>query len=187
MGRPRAADRTPAILDAAKDLLGEVGYDRLRIQDVADRAGAGLDTLYRRWPTKQALIVDAISYYADGLLSPIQDDPKADLLDLFRATIDKMCGKGSEMLPGLITAFRSDPELAEVVRKRVVAPIRERASADLSHIVGADNAFLELLIDLVPALVLFRTVLLGNVVSTDELLGSILDLITTLAPSPTSA
>jgi len=90
MGRPRAADRTPAILEAAKDLLSEVGYDRLRIQDVADRAGAGLATLYRRWPTKQALVADAIRYYADGLLSPIEDDPEADLMALFRMTIDKM-------------------------------------------------------------------------------------------------
>jgi hypothetical protein len=71
MGRPRAADRTPAILEAAKALLGEVGYDRLRIQDVANRAGAGLATLYRRWPTKQALVADAISHHAHALLTPI--------------------------------------------------------------------------------------------------------------------
>jgi AcrR family transcriptional regulator len=187
MGRPRAADRTPAILDAAKDLLGEVGYDRLRIQDVADRAGAGLATLYRRWPTKQALIADAISHHADALLTPIQDDPRADLMALCRATIDKMCGKDGETLPGLISAFRTEPELAQVVRDRVIAPIRERARADLSRIVDADNPFLELLIDIVPALVLFRTVLLGEAVITDEFLGSMLDLITTLAPSPTSA
>jgi AcrR family transcriptional regulator len=187
MGRPRAADRTPAILEAAKDLLGEVGYDRLRIQDVADRAGAGLATLYRRWPTKQALVADAISHYADALLTPIQDDPQADVMALFRATIDKMCGKDGEMLPGLISAFRLEPELAEVVRSRVIEPIRERARADLCRIVDADNAFLDLLVDIVPAVVLFRTVLLGEVVITDEFLGSIFDLITTLAPSSTFA
>jgi AcrR family transcriptional regulator len=187
MGRPRAADRTPAILEAAKDLLGEVGYDRLRIQDVADRAGAGLATLYRRWPTKQALIADAIIHHADALLTPVQDDPRADLMALCRATIDKMCGKDGEMLPGLISAFRMEPELAEVVRDRVIAPLRERARADLCRIVDADKPFLELLIDIVPALVLFRTVLLGEAVVTDEFLGSFLDLITTLAPSPTSA
>jgi hypothetical protein len=80
-----------------------------------------------------------------------------------------------------------EPELAEVVRDRVFTPIRQRARADLSRIVDADNPFLELLIDIVPALVLFRTVLLGEAVVTDEFLGSILDLITTLARSPTSA
>ena len=53
-GRPRAADRDAALLDATQQLLDELGYDRLRIQDVADRAHAGLGTIYRRWPTKQS-------------------------------------------------------------------------------------------------------------------------------------
>jgi AcrR family transcriptional regulator len=187
MGRPRAEDRTPAILEAAKELLGELGYDRLRIQDVADRAGAGLATLYRRWPTKQALVADAIRYHADALLPPEQEDPKADLLALFRAMTDKMCGEGGEVLPGLVTAFRTEPALAEVVRHEVLAPMRARARADLSRILGADNASLELLIDVVPALVMFRTVILGDDVITDEVLGSMLDLITAMAPSSTSA
>jgi AcrR family transcriptional regulator len=187
MGRPRAEDRTPAILEAAKELLGELGYDRLRIQDVADRAGAGLATLYRRWPTKQALVADAIRYHADALLPPEQEDPKADLLALFRAMTDKMCGEGGEVLPGLVTAFRTEPALAEVVRHEVLAPMRARARADLSRILGADNASIELLIDVVPALVMFRTVILGDDVITDEVLGSMLDLITAMAPSSTSA
>src|ERR1700737_4041794 len=85
MGRPRAEDRTPAILEAAKELMGEVGYDRLRIQDVADRAGAGLATLYRRWPTKQALVADAIRHHAERFLPPVLDDPRADLLAVYRA------------------------------------------------------------------------------------------------------
>ena len=182
MGRPRAADRTPAILEAATDLLGEVGYDRLRIQDVADRAGAGLATLYRRWPTKQALVADAIGHYAEGLLVPIQDDPMADLSALYRAMIDKMGGKGGEVLPGLISALRMEPELAEVVRNRVIAPLREREIANLSRILGADNPFLDSLVDCVPALALFRTVVLGEVVTTDEFLRKMLDLIATLAP-----
>jgi AcrR family transcriptional regulator len=187
MGRPRAEDRTPAILEAAKQLMGEVGYDRLRIQDVADRAGAGLATLYRRWPTKQALVADAIRYHADALLPPRQDDPKADLLALYRAMTEKMCGEGGEVLSGLVTAFRMEPELAAVVRDHVLAPMRERARADLSRIVGADNPALELLVDLGPGLLVFRTVMLGEVVATDEFLETILDLITALAPSSTPA
>ncbi|HEX9467630.1 MAG TPA: hypothetical protein VGA11_04410, partial [Acidimicrobiia bacterium] len=51
------------------------------------------------------------------------------------------------------------------------------------RILGADNSFLDSLVDCVPALALFRTVVLGEVVTADELLGSMLDLITTLAPS----
>jgi AcrR family transcriptional regulator len=184
MGRPRAEDRTPAILEAAKELLSEVGYDRLRIQDVADRAGAGLATLYRRWPTKQALVVDAIRYHADALLPPVLDDPRADLMAVYRALTDKMCGEGGEVLPGLLVALRMEPELAAVVRDQVLAPMLDRARSDIGRMIGADNPHLDLLVDLGPGLLLFRTVMLGEVVATEEFLATILDLIVALVPSP---
>jgi AcrR family transcriptional regulator len=60
-GRRREADREPLILDAASELLAEIGYDHLRVQDVAARAHVGLATIYRRWSTKQELIVAAMS------------------------------------------------------------------------------------------------------------------------------
>jgi AcrR family transcriptional regulator len=183
LGRPRAEDRTPAILEAAKELMGEVGYDRLRIQDVADRAGAGLATLYRRWPTKQALVADAIRYHAEALLPPVLDDPRSDLMAVYRALTDKLCGEGGEVLPGLLAALRMEPELAAVVRDQVLRPMLERARADISRMVGPDNPHLDLLVDLGPGLLLFRTVMLGEVVATEQFLSTILDLIVALAPS----
>jgi hypothetical protein len=65
--------------------------------------------------------------------------------------------------------------------------VRERARADLSRIVGPDHPALELLVDVGPALLMFRTVMLGEIVATDEFLATILDLITALAPSSTPA
>jgi AcrR family transcriptional regulator len=178
LGRPRAEDRTPAILEAAKALLGEVGYDRLRIQDVADRAGAGLATLYRRWPTKLALIVDAITYHADVAFPPPLDDPRADLLALYRAMTEKMCG-GGEGLPGLLAALRSEPELAAVVREQVLGPLRARLRADLVQLVG-DHPHLDLLVDTGPALLMYRTVVLGEPVG-DDLFAAVVDLVTARA------
>jgi AcrR family transcriptional regulator len=182
MGRPRAEDRTPAILEAAKELLGEVGYDRLRIQDVADRAGAGLATLYRRWPTKQALVADALRYHADALFPPVLEDPRADLRALYGVLFEKLCGDGGEVLPGLLAALRTEPELASAVRDEVLIPMRDRARADIARIVGADNPHLETLADLGPGLLLFRTVLLGEDVLSDRFLTQIIDLITSLCP-----
>jgi len=187
LGRPRAEDRTPAILEAAKELMGEVGYDRLRIQDVADRAGAGLATLYRRWPTKQALVADALRYHAEALLPPVLDDPRADLLALYRALTEKLCGAGGEVLPGLLAALRMEPELAVVVRDNVLAPMLERARTDITRMVGADNRYLDLLVELGPGLLLFRTVMLGEVVASDEFLSTIVDLIAALAPPPSAS
>jgi AcrR family transcriptional regulator len=184
LGRPRAEDRTPAILEAAKALLEEVGYDRLRIQDVADRAGAGLATLYRRWPTKQALVADAIRFHRDALLPPVLDDPKADLLALYGALTAKFCGAGGEVLPGMVAALRSEPELASVMRDEVVAPMRERMHADLARLVGADNPHLELLVDLGPALLMYRTVVVGEEAARDQSLGAVLALLDVLSPPP---
>jgi len=71
-GRKRDDQRTEAILIAAADLLLEVGFDRIRTQDIAERAGAGKGAIYRRWPTKEALLAEAIreiaGLYADGIL-----------------------------------------------------------------------------------------------------------------------
>ena len=184
LGRPRAEDRTPAILEAAKALLGEVGYDRLRIQDVADRAGAGLATLYRRWPTKLALIVDAIRYHADVAFPPPLDDPRADLVAVFRAMTEKMCG-GGEGLPGLLSALRSEPVLASVVREQVLEPLRARLRADLVQLVG-DHPQLDLLVDAGPALLMYRTVVLGEPVS-DDLFAAVVDLVTAPATAATAS
>jgi AcrR family transcriptional regulator len=54
-GRPLSADTDRAVRDATLELLAEVGYTRLRMDDVATRAGVGKAALYRRWPSKSAL------------------------------------------------------------------------------------------------------------------------------------
>src|SRR6516165_10714567 len=54
------ASRDPAIFRAALDGLTDVGYDRLTMDEIASRAHASKATLYRRWPSKAALIIDAI-------------------------------------------------------------------------------------------------------------------------------
>jgi AcrR family transcriptional regulator len=183
VGRPRAEDRTPAILEATKELLGEVGYDRLRIQDVADRAGAGLATVYRRWPTKQALVADALRHHADALFPPVDEDPRADLRALYQVLFDKLCGEGGEVLPGLLVALRTEPELASVVRDEFLRPMRERAKADLSRMLGPDSPYLDTLADLTPGLLVFRTVMLGEDVASDQFLSGVIDLIGSLAPA----
>src|SRR3954452_9125622 len=59
-GRPRDDSRDAVILEATLDVLGEVGYDRLTIDAVAAKARASKATVYRRWPDKAALVVDAM-------------------------------------------------------------------------------------------------------------------------------
>ncbi|HPG29060.1 MAG: TetR/AcrR family transcriptional regulator [Spirochaetaceae bacterium] len=58
-GRPRSEEAHQAILDATLELLIEVGFSGLTVEGVAQRAGVGKATIYRRWPSKLPLIVEA--------------------------------------------------------------------------------------------------------------------------------
>ena len=60
VGRPRDETREAAILEATLAVLSDVGYDRLTIDAVATKAKASKATVYRRWPNKAALVVDAL-------------------------------------------------------------------------------------------------------------------------------
>jgi AcrR family transcriptional regulator len=160
-GRPRAAGRTDEILQATTALVDEVGYDHLRIQDVADRAGAGLATIYRRWPTKQALVADSIRHKSDSIAPAVTGDPLTDLTALFRAIADHACGHNAEFLPGLLAAMRTEPELAEAFRVHFIERIRGRIRDQLAALLGPDSPSIELLADLVPGVLIFRSLIPG--------------------------
>src|SRR3954471_7408044 len=86
--RPRVeGDRERQILDAALEVLAEVGYDRLTMDAVAQRAKASKATLYRRWNSKATLIVD-------GLASQKSTPPVPDTGTLRGDLIEAFCGLG---------------------------------------------------------------------------------------------
>jgi len=60
-GRPRSAQADRAIIDAIVDLLVNRGYREVTIEAVAARAGVAKTTIYRRWPSKAEMVVEAIS------------------------------------------------------------------------------------------------------------------------------
>ena len=159
-GRPRVAARDTAILDATQQLLEELGYDRLRIQDVADRAHAGLATIYRRWPTKQALVIAAMQHKAPEV-PPASDDPLADLQAILHQAVADLWGPRRHFVVGLLTSLRTDPELADAFRTSGLAEARARLRSPIARIVGDHDPALDLRVDLAPALLAFR-VLVGE-------------------------
>jgi AcrR family transcriptional regulator len=180
-GRPLAADRTDAILAAAGELFDELGYDQLRVQDIADRAGVGLATLYRRWPTKQALLAEALRQRNEGFERGIEGDPLDVLAAIFSLVAGSTMGPKGEFLPGLLTAIRDDDELAEALRVGVIDPIRERIRAELVLVLGADHPQIDLLVDLVPGVCVFRALAPGETGDPDELVAAALAVVTGLA------
>ncbi|RLV51296.1 TetR/AcrR family transcriptional regulator [Nocardioides mangrovicus] len=124
--RPRVeGDREGEILDAALELLIEVGYDRLTMDAVAKASRASKATLYRRWETKQALVIDAL-VRAKGApeveLPPDTGSLRGDLLETFCGTGDHMASEATKVLGAVCTALTSDAALAAEFRERFIGP-----------------------------------------------------------------
>ncbi|MBO0845791.1 MAG: TetR/AcrR family transcriptional regulator [Nocardioides sp.] len=121
--RPRVeGDREQEILDAALEVLADVGYDRLTMDAVAHRAKASKATLYRRWNSKAKLVVESLSRMKTVPVMPDTGDLRTDLLTAF-------CGMGgltdhdtTATLGAVLTAVSTDPEFAHEFREQVVGP-----------------------------------------------------------------
>jgi AcrR family transcriptional regulator len=119
-GRPPDPNREAAILRAALEGLVECGYDRLTMDEIASRAHAGKGALYRRWPSKAALVVDAIVAWrvtrapvAVPDTGSVRGDIHAALAFLRESDNEDQPVYG--VLLGLVTAAQRDPELAALI------------------------------------------------------------------------
>ena len=135
-GRPRSEQADHAILRAATDLLAERGLPGMSIEEVAARAGVGKATVYRRWPTKGALALDAfLALYQGQQPEPDTGTLRGDLLAALRGWVRAVTRTpAGRMLAGLIAAAQHDPDLAVAWRDHVMGPLRAR------HIVMLDRA-----------------------------------------------
>jgi AcrR family transcriptional regulator len=124
-----------AILQAARDLIAEAGYDRLSIEAIAARAGVGKQTIYRWWRSKGAVVFDAflaLSQGPDGMALPDTGDIEADLKSVMRATVAEFADPAFEApIRALNTEIINDPELAGQYRSRLAAPVDEAKKARL--------------------------------------------------------
>ena len=125
-GRPRDAQADQAILDAALDLMNELGYGRLTIDGVAARAGVTRPTIYRRWPSKQALVVAAL-LVAPRIQVPDPDtgSVRDDLIAILRHQIALMNREENRRVTaGLVADLASDNELSEKYVNEYLVPRR---------------------------------------------------------------
>src|SRR6059058_4354106 len=83
-GRKLSEERSEHILGTVLDVLHDVGYDQLPMQDVAERACVGLSTIYRRWPTKQELVRASLDCERAMEKFVVTDDPRADVRTFLR-------------------------------------------------------------------------------------------------------
>lgn len=166
-GRPRDSARGAAILEAALDLLSEVGYDRLSVEAVAARSGVAKTTIYRRWADKASLVAAALAARA---VRPSTAAATGDLRSTAVAVIRNLAQQMGEQDLGLLTAMfaarRTDPALAEALHLilkqdevAMTAPLLlaahrsgEALRPDVAHVFA----------ELVPAFLLHRLLVLGE-------------------------
>jgi AcrR family transcriptional regulator len=126
LGRKRDHTRDPEILDAALAVLSESGYDAMTMDMVATRAKAGKATLYRRWPSKAELVIEAVACMKQGMSSlehaPDTGTLRGDLIALIRPHSMEDAERKMQVMGGLVSMLSRDPQLADAVNEAITEP-----------------------------------------------------------------
>ena len=107
-----------AIFEATFDELAEVGYAKLTMERVALRAGASKASVYRRWPSRMELALDAVHHLTPDPTSPPNTGTlRGDALAWMRMIADLLAGPAGEALRGLLGDALSDPSRTLELRR----------------------------------------------------------------------
>ena len=187
-GRPRSARADAAILAATRELLAEQGWDRLSLGEVAARAGVAKSTLYRRWPGKAGLVVDAMAEVFDTLQPVDAGSVRADAAAVITDLVALLTRPETQAaFLALAAESARDPGLRAVVREKIIdrqrhlvlagaARARARTGSPQIHDPG-------LVFDVITGTIVHRLLIAGEPVDEDYL-GRFLDfLLAALEPS----
>jgi AcrR family transcriptional regulator len=161
-GRPRSEATRQAILAAALDELRDRGYAALTVEGIATRSGAGKPTIYRWWPSKADVVLDALLDQA-AAESPVPDEGSlpADLLAFLNATFRQHDQR--PILIGLMAQALLDPVFAKAFRDRFLfsrrAALREILDRAVDRGEVARDVDPELLVDVVYGVLWYRLML----------------------------
>lgn len=127
-GRPRDEAARLRILKAALDLMDETAFAQVTAEAIAERAGTSKATLYRWWPNKAAVVIEAFREAIAPQL-PLLDTGSLseDLTTQVRNFARVLSGRGGRMLRSFIVAARSDPDVAAAFRSIWSDPRRAEA------------------------------------------------------------
>jgi AcrR family transcriptional regulator len=161
-GRPRSEQADRAIIDAALDLFAESGPEGLCIERVAARAGVGKATIYRRWPGKEDLLLDALASLAMPLPQPRGESVRQDLAALVDAMrLESGDPRRVRQFALLVGEGASYPRLIERYVQTVVEPRRDLMRAVLRRGVATgelrDGINVEAAVDMLTGAVLARS------------------------------
>ncbi len=164
LGRKRDHSRDADILQAAIEILAEEGFDGMTIEMVATRAKAGKATLYRRWPGKEELVLEAIGCMKSTELDlgslPDTGTLRGDLVAMIKPRTTEESERKLRVMAGVAALLTRAPELTDAASAALMGPrmaahriLLERARARGEVRADAD---LDALSRLLPAMASFR-------------------------------
>jgi AcrR family transcriptional regulator len=179
-GRPRSERARGAVLDAAAELLLEQGLAAVSMDTVAARAGVSKATIYRWWPTKETLALDAL-YHEWADVPPARDTGtlRGDLRGLFLPWVRLAARRPyGRVIAALVTAAQTDTEFGRQYRERFVEPRRDQARTVFGRAIErgeiAADTDVEIALDLLYGSVYHR-LLHGHAPLNDRFIGGVID------------
>jgi len=163
----RAEAREQAILDAALELVLEVGYDRLSMDALAERAHAGKATIYRHWSGKAEVVAEAVRQ-RQCEMAPVADTGslRGDLLATIESIDASVSSEDGALISGVLFAMRTDPVLANLMRTQVVESKRITCLQLVDRAIARGelppSAAGDVLYEVLPAMVITRLVINGE-------------------------
>jgi AcrR family transcriptional regulator len=125
-GRPRSSKSHQAILKAALELLGEVGFENMSIEAISARAGVGKTTIYRRYNSKEELVADAIESIRQDVAIPDTGNLYNDLDELIEnAAQITLSPLGRQTVAMIISSAASNSQFAQIYWTKYLQPRRE--------------------------------------------------------------
>ena len=171
-GRPRSKKFDESILAATLELAGEVGIKGMSMDDLAQRAGVSKATIYRRWPSKEILVLQALQ----SSLQPLDDVDTGEVVEDLRQCLGQMIARMSkkdrmnDVLPHLIEMATHDATLRSAVddyvqdRRVPVLQVLERAIGRGELPADID---VEMVLDALLGPIIYRRLLSGGVLDAE--------------------
>jgi AcrR family transcriptional regulator len=134
LGRPRDASVDAAITQAVLEVLDDVGLKAMSMDAVAARAGVGKATIYRRWSSKEDLVVDVMVSLVAAVEVPETDDIRTDLITLLvRLRIFMSDVKAGSIFPWLVGEVAAGTEVGRHYANAVIIPRRAMIAQVIGH------------------------------------------------------
>ena len=133
VARTRDESAQRRVLNAARDLVCELGPRAVTIDAIAAAAGVGKQTIYRWWPSKSTVIMDALIELTDPEPADTPDTAREAIRLQMRRVARMFASRNGQLIREVVADAQGDPALADDFRRRFFAHRRERGAATIAN------------------------------------------------------